>query len=58
MLGSKDTDTIKDSDIYDTYKDLYQSEKEREERLLQGIQPANGLKARVGSEKADGTKDV
>ena len=46
MLGSKDIDTINNSDIYDTYKDLYLSEKEREEKLLQGIQPANGLKAR------------
>ena len=56
ILGSKDTDIISNSDIYDTYKDLYLSEKEREERLLQGIQSANGLKARVGAEKAkDGT---
>ena len=23
MLGSKETDTINNSDIYDTYKDLY-----------------------------------
>ena len=29
MLGSKDTDTINNSDIYDTYKDLYLSEEER-----------------------------
>ena len=56
MLESKDIDTINNSDIYDTYKDLYLSKKEREERLLQGIQSANGLKARVGAEKAeDGT---
>ena len=34
MLGSKDIDTINNSDIYDTYKDLYLSEKEREEKLL------------------------
>ena len=34
MLGSKDTDTINNSDIYYTYKDLYLSEKEREEKLL------------------------
>ena len=33
-LGSKDIDTIDNSDAYDTYKDLYMSEKEREERLL------------------------
>ena len=29
MFGSKDTDTISNSDIYDTYKDLYLSEGER-----------------------------
>ena len=55
MLGSTDIDTINNSDIYDTYKDLYLSEKEREEKLIQGIQPANGLKARLGAKKADGT---
>ena len=55
MLGSKDTDTINNSDIYDTYKDLYLSEKEREEKLFQGIQSANELKARVDTKKADGT---
>ena len=49
MLGSKDIDTINNSDIYDTYKDLYLSEKEREEKLLQGIQSADGLKARAGA---------
>ena len=42
-------------DIYDTYKDLYLSEKEHKEKLLQGIQSVNGLKARVGAKKADGT---
>ena len=31
MLGSKDIDTINYSDIYDKYKDLYLSEKERED---------------------------
>ena len=31
------------------------SEKEREEKLLEGIQSANGLKARAGAKKADGT---
>ena len=51
MLGSKDTDTINNSDISDTYKDLYLSEKEREEKLLQVIQSASGLKARVGAKK-------
>ena len=55
MLGSKDNDMINNSDIYNTYKDLYLSEKEREEKLLQDIQLANGLKARVGAKKSDGT---
>ena len=54
MLGSKDIDTINNSDIYDTYKDSYLRKKEREEELLQGIQSANGLKARVGGENTDG----
>ena len=57
MVGSKDTDTINNSDLYDTYKDLYLSEKEREKKLLQGIQSSfNGLKAFVGVKKADGTE--
>ena len=51
MLGSKNIDTINNSDIYDTYKDLYLSKKEREEKLLQGIQLANGLKARLGGRR-------
>ena len=35
MFGSKkNIDTINNSDIYDTYEDLYLSEKEREEKLL------------------------
>ena len=55
MLGSKDIDTINNLDIVDTYKDFYLSKKEREEKLLQGIQSANGLKARLGAKKADGT---
>ena len=55
VLDSKDIDTINNSDIFDTYKDLYLSKKEREEKLLQGIQSANGLKARLGAKKADGT---
>ena len=51
MLGSKDIDTINNSDVYDTYKDLYLSEKEHEEKLLQSIQLANRLKARVDAKK-------
>ena len=43
MLRSKDIDTINNADVYNTYKDLYLSEKESEEKLLQDIQLANGL---------------
>ena len=53
-LGSKEIDVINNSCIYDAYKDLYLSEKERQERLLQGIQLGNGLKARLGAKKLDG----
>ena len=42
ILGSKEIDTINNSDIYDTKKDLYLSKKEYKEKLLQGIQSANG----------------
>ena len=52
MLGSKEIYTINNSYIYDTYKDLYLSEKEREERLLQGIQSANCLNAQVDAKKS------
>ena len=41
--------------FYDTYKDLYLSKKEHEKKLLQGLQPANGLKVQVGAKKADCT---
>ena len=34
ILCSRETDTINNSDIYDTYKDLYLSKKKREERLF------------------------
>ena len=51
MLYSKDIDTIHNSVIYDIYKDLYMSKKEHEEKLIQGIQPANVLKAWVGAKK-------
>ena len=37
MLGSKQTEAINNADIYDTYKDPLLSEKERKEKLLQGI---------------------
>ena len=55
MLGSKEIDTISNSDIYDTCKDLYLSEKELEKKLLKGIQSANGLKAWVGAKISDDT---
>ena len=51
MLCSKEIDVINNSDIYGTYEDRYLSKKEREEKLLQGIQSANGLKARVVAKK-------
>ena len=51
MLVSKDIDTINNSDMYDKYKDLYLSKKEHEEKLLQGIQWVNGLKAQVSGKK-------
>ena len=55
MLGSKEIETTNNSDIYDTYKDLYLNKIEGEEKLLQGIQSANPLKTRVGGKKAGGT---
>ena len=54
-LRSEKIDVINNSCIYDAYKKLYLSEKESEERMLQGIQPANGLKIRLGGKKSDGT---
>ena len=36
-------------------KNFYLSGKEHEERLLQGLQLANGLKAQLGAKKSDGT---
>ena len=55
MLGSKEIYTVNTTDSYDAYKNLYLSEKEREEKLLLCIQPAKGLKAQVGVKKANGT---
>ena len=37
MLGLKEIDTINKADVYNTYKGLYLSEKEREGKLRQGI---------------------
>ena len=45
MFGSKEIDIVNNGNIYDTYKDLYFSNKEREEKLLQGKQLANNFKA-------------
>ena len=53
-LGLKEIDVINKVCIYDVYKDLHLSEKERKERLLQGMQQANGLKARLDAKKSDG----
>ena len=55
ILGSKEIETVNNSHICDTYKDRYLNKKERKEKLLQGIQSANGLKARLGAKKTDGT---
>ena len=55
MLGSKEIYTVNKIDSYGAYKNLYLSEKEREEKLLLCIQPAKGLKAQVGAKKANGT---
>ena len=52
--GSKEIDVINSAFIYDIYKDFYLGEKEHEERLLQGLQLANGLKAQVRTKKTDG----
>ena len=54
-LGSNKIDIINNSCIYDAYKDLYLRKKKCEERLLLGIQSANGLKAWLGAKKLDGT---
>ena len=50
-LVSTELEVIKTCDIFDTYKDLYLTKKQRESMQLQGIQPENGLKARVGAKK-------
>ena len=54
-LGSKEIESINNSNIFDTYNDLYLSKKDRQDRILQGIQSSNGLKGRLGSTKSDGT---
>ena len=52
MLGSKEIDTINNSDIYNTYINLFLSNKKRDEKLLQRIPGANSLKARLGAKKS------
>ena len=54
-LGSKDIESINHCDKFDTFKDLYLTKDQREDRVLQGIQSVQGLKARVGATKSDGT---
>ena len=54
-FGLKEIDVINNPCIHDAYKGLYLSEKEREERLLQGIQTANGLKDRLDPKTLDCT---
>ena len=51
MLGSNKAHTINNSGTYDTYEDLYLSEKERKEKLLKEIQSANCLKAWFSGKK-------
>ena len=52
MLEPNKIDTINNSGIHDTCRNFYVSEKERKGKLLQGIQSANGIKARVGAKKS------
>ena len=54
-LGPTELEVVENADIFDTYKDLYLTKKQRENMQLQGIQPENGLKARLGAKKSDGT---
>ena len=44
-LGSKELEVIENCDIFETYKDLYLTKKQRENMHLQDIQTENGLKA-------------
>ena len=53
IFGSKDIDTINNSETYNMYKNLYLSEKESEEKLLKDIKLANGLKAQLGVKKSE-----
>ena len=53
MFGSKNIDTINNSETNSMYKNLYLSEKESEEKLLKDIKLANGLKAQLGVKKSE-----
>ena len=44
-LGSTELEVIENADIFDTYKDLYLTKKQRENMQMQGIQLENSLKA-------------
>ena len=54
-LGAKDIETLDNANEYDTHADLYMDKHESENALLQGIQDPDGLRARIGSKKSDGT---
>ena len=54
-LGSIEIETIENCDIFDTYKDLFLTEKKRKNMHFQGIQLKNGLDARLDAKKSDGT---
>ena len=54
-LGGKDINTLDNSDVIDPHIDFYMDKHVKENALLQGIQDADGLKARIGSKKTDGT---
>ena len=55
-IGSIDIQTLDSANVYDTYEDLYMDKHVKENALLQGIQDADGLRARIGSKKSDDTK--
>ena len=48
-LGSTELEVTKNSDIFDVYRELYLTKKQREIMYLHSIQAENGLKARVGA---------
>ena len=54
-IGGEDIETLDNADVYDTYADLYMDQHVKENALLQGIQDADGLRARIGSKQSDGT---